>query len=110
MVEQSNLKNGDYIYVYKQGTNGSYTKLGSLLCRSKGTVTGNYTRTTGLDKLYLTQKKKNQYESIEKQEVIVPEAGVTDFGKADSDYPDVKIVAKDQTGNDVVEISGVLGK
>ncbi len=60
-----------------------------------------------LDKLYLTQKKKNQYESIEKQEVIVPEAGVTDFGKADSDYPDVKIVAKDQTGNDVVEISGV---
>lgn len=106
-VTVNNLSNGDYIYVYKQGTNGSYTKLGSLLCRSKGTVTGNYTRTTGLDKLYLTQKKKNQYESIEKQEVIVPEAGVTDFGKADSDYPDVKIVAKDQTGNDVVEISGV---
>lgn len=106
-VTVNNLSNGDYIYVYKQGTNGSYTKLGSLLCGSTGTVTGNYTRTTGLDKLYLTQKKKNQYESIEKQEVIVPEAGVTDFGKADSDYPDVKIVAKDQTGNDVVEISGV---
>ena len=106
-VTVNNLSNGDYIYVYKQGTNGSYTKLGSLLCGSTGTVTGNYTRTTGLDKLYLTQKKKNQYESIEKQEVIVPEAGVTDFGKAGSDYPDVKIVAKDQTGNDVVEISGV---
>lgn len=106
-VTVNNLSNGDYIYVYKQGTNGSYTRLGSLLCGSTGKVTGNYTKTNDLDKLYLTQKKKNQYESIEKQEVIVPEAGVTDFGKAGSDYPDVKIVAKDQTGNDVVEISGV---
>lgn len=33
-VTVNNLSNGDYIYVYKQGTNGSYTKLGSLLCRS----------------------------------------------------------------------------
>ncbi len=106
-VTVNNLDNGDYIYVYKQGTNGSYTRLGSLLCGSKGNVTGNYTRTSGLNKLYLTQKKKNQYESLEKQEVLVPEAGVTDFGKVGSDYPDVKIVAKDQTGNDVVEISGV---
>lgn len=106
-VTVNNLSNGDYIYVYKQGTNGSYTKLGSLLCGSTGTVTGNYTRTNGLDTLYLTQKKKNQYESEEKQEVPVPDAGVTDFGKEGSDYPDVRIVAKDQTGNDVVEITGV---
>lgn len=106
-VTVNNLNNGDYIYVYKKGTNGSYTRLGSLLCGSKGSVTGNYARTSGLNKLYLTQKRKNQYESLEKQEVFVPEADVTDFGKVDSDYPDVKIIAKDQTGNDVVEVSGV---
>lgn len=106
-VTVSDLDAGDTVYVFKKGSNDAFTRMGTLLCENGGSVTGNYTRAAGLDKIYLTQKKNNQYESIEKQELAVPEAGITSYGTPDSDYPDVKIVAKDQTGNDVVEVSGV---
>lgn len=106
-VTATGLSKGDYIYIYKKTETDTFKLLGSLLAGSTGTVTGNYTRTAGLDKIYLTQKRVNEYESIEKQEIIVPEAGITTYGTEYSDYPDVEIIAQDKTGSDTVEVSGV---
>lgn len=106
-VTVGGLSSGDYVYVYKKGSNDSYTQLGSIAGGSTATVTKSYTRTEDLKEIYLTYKKKNEYESIEKQMFIVPEAGVTTYGTEDSDYPSAQIVAKDRTGNDIVEVSGV---
>lgn len=106
-VTVSGLSYGDYVYIYKKAANGAFSLLGSLSSGNAGVVTGNYTRTAGLDQIYISQKKKNEYESEEKLLVPVPEAGITTFGENDTDYPDVKVVAKDRTGNDIVEITGV---
>lgn len=106
-VTATGLSKGDYIYIYKRTGTDTFTLLGSLSAGSTGTVTGNYTRTAGLDKIYLTQKRVNEYESVEKQEITVPEAGITTYGTEHSDYPDVEITAQDKTGSDTVVVSGV---
>lgn len=106
-VTVNNLESGDTVYIYKKAANNTYAVLGSLISSATGTVTGNYTKTTELDKVYLTQKKKNQLESVEKQEFAVPMAGTTTFGVEGADFPVACVIAKDQTGQDIVEISGV---
>ncbi|MFV0423944.1 MAG: hypothetical protein ACK5K7_00005, partial [Bacilli bacterium] len=106
-VTATNLNQGDIVYVYKKLANGTYTSVTNTTAGSTGIATASFTKPTDAETLGFTVKRVNQYESTVKVDLAIPVAETTTFGTVNSDFPEPVLVARDLTGSDRLEVSGV---